>query len=564
VTSALVPLPVVLPLLGSGAALMMSRWPRAQRMVSVVVLVAVVVVAALLLVAADREGPQVVWLGGWRELGIALVADRLAALMLLVSSIVTLAVLVYSIGQGVTDNDREAPVSIYHPTFLTLVAGVSNAFLAGDLFNLFVSFEILLFASYVLLTLGGTPARVRAGTIYVIVNVVSSALFLIAIATAYAALGTLNLAQIGERVPGLDGTTALVLQLLLLTTFSIKAAVFPLSLWLPDSYPTAPAPVTAVFAGLLTKVGVYAIIRTQTLLFPDRPLTDLLLWAALATMLIGILGAIAQSDIKRLLSFTLVSHIGYMVFGIGLATQAGMSGAVFYVAHHITVQTALFLVVGLIENLGGSSALLRLGGLASLYPLIGVLFFVPAMNLAGIPPLSGFIGKVGLLEAGIADGSWLAWLLVAGGTVTSLLTLYAVAKAWALAFWRTPREAHEMALQLGGQRDGDEEHGTAEVSAGGHVHLGATVFAAGDVKEASRAADTEVSDDSEDDLFQLLEREGRRPRPPWAMVLPTAGLVGVSLAITVFAGPLYGFTDRAAEDLVTRTPYLQAVQEAGR
>lgn len=563
-TSALVPLPVVLPLLGSGAALMMSRWPRAQRMVSVVVLVAVVVVAALLLVAADREGPQVVWLGGWRELGIALVADRLAALMLLVSSIVTLAVLVYSIGQGITDNDREAPVSIYHPTFLTLVAGVSNAFLAGDLFNLFVSFEILLFASYVLLTLGGTPARVRAGTIYVVVNVVSSALFLIAIATAYAALGTLNLAQIGERVPGLDATTALVLQLLLLTTFSIKAAVFPLSLWLPDSYPTAPAPVTAVFAGLLTKVGVYAIIRTQTLLFPDRPLTDLLLWAALLTMLVGILGAIAQSDIKRLLSFTLVSHIGYMVFGIGLATQAGMSGAVFYVAHHITVQTALFLVVGLIENLGGSSALLRLGGLAALYPMVGILFFVPAMNLAGIPPLSGFIGKVGLLEAGIADGSPLALLLVAGGTVTSLLTLYAVAKAWALAFWRTPREAHEMALQLGGERDGDEEHGTAEVIGGGHVNLGAVVFAAGDVQEASRAADTEVSDDSDDDLFQLLEREGRRPRPPWAMILPTAGLVGVSLAITVFAGPLYGLTDRAASDLLTRTPYLEAVQEAGR
>jgi multicomponent Na+:H+ antiporter subunit D len=555
---------VVLPLLGSGAALMMSRWPRAQRMVSVVVLAAVVVVAALLLVAADREGPQVVWLGGWRELGIALVADRLAALMLLVSSIVTLAVLVYSIGQGVTDNDREAPVSIYHPTFLTLVAGVSNAFLAGDLFNLFVSFEILLFASYVLLTLGGTPARVRAGTIYVVVNVVSSALFLIAIATAYAALGTLNLAQIGERVPGLDDTTALVLQLLLLTTFSIKAAVFPLSLWLPDSYPTAPAPVTAVFAGLLTKVGVYAIIRTQTLLFPDRPLTDLLLWAALLTMLVGILGAIAQSDIKRLLSFTLVSHIGYMVFGIGLATQAGMSGAVFYVAHHITVQTALFLVVGLIENLGGSSALLRLGGLAALYPMVGILFFVPAMNLAGIPPLSGFIGKVGLLEAGIADGSWLAWLLVAGGTVTSLLTLYAVAKAWALAFWRTPREAHEMALQLGGEREGDEEHGTAEVIGRGHVNLGAVVFAAGDVQEATRAADTEVSDDSDDDLFQLLEREGRRPRPPWAMILPTAGLVGVSLAITVFAGPLYGLTDRAASDLLTRTPYLEAVQEAGR
>jgi multicomponent Na+:H+ antiporter subunit D len=553
----LLPLPVVLPLLGSGAALMLARWPRAQRTVSVVVLSAVVVVAALLLVEADRNGPQVVWLGGWVDLGIALVADRLAALMLLVSAIVTLAVLLYSIGQGITDNDREAPVSIYHPTFLTLVAGVSNAFLAGDLFNLFVSFEILLFASYVLLTLGGTAARVRAGTIYVVVNVVSSTLFLIAIATAYSALGTLNLAQIAARVPGIDAGVALVVQLLLLTTFAIKAAVFPLSLWLPDSYPTAPAPVTAVFAGLLTKVGVYAIIRTQTLLFPDSHLSGLLLWAALLTMVVGILGAIAQSDIKRLLSFTLVSHIGYMVFGVGLASEAGLSGAVFYVAHHITIQTALFLVVGLIEHLAGSSALLKLGGLATVYPLLGVLFFVPAMNLAGIPPLSGFLGKVGLLEAGVADGSWLAWLLVAGGTVTSLLTLYAVAKTWALAFWRSPREAHDTA-QLVARPDSSPD---SDVTAHrGHVHYGPVVFAAGDVREA-----TLVADGPEEDFHQQLEREGGpRPRPPLLMVLPTAGLVAVSLVFTVAAGPIFGYADRAARDLTGRTPYLSAVEEAGR
>jgi multicomponent Na+:H+ antiporter subunit D len=568
--TALVPLPVLLPLLGSGAALMMSRWPRAQRTVSVVVLVAVVAVAAVLLVAADRHGPQVVWLGGWRELGIALVADRLAALMLLVSSVVTLAVLVYSLGQGITDNDREAPVSIYHPTFLTLVAGVSNAFLAGDLFNLFVSFEILLFASYVLLTLGGTTARVRAGTIYVVVNVVSSFLFLIAIATTYAAVGTLNLAQVALRLDDLPSSTSLMIHLLLLVTFAIKAAVFPLSLWLPDSYPTAPAPVTAVFAGLLTKVGVYAIIRTQTLLFPDTPLSGLLMGAALLTMLIGILGAIAQSDIKRLLSFTLVSHIGYMIFGIGLASTAGMSGAVFYVAHHITIQTALFLVVGLIETRAGSTALLRLGGLARLFPLIGVLFFVPAMNLAGIPPMSGFIGKVGLLEAGIADGGWLAWLLVGAGVLTSLLTLYAVAKTWALAFWRTPGEAHQTAELLvkplretdRGDLADDEVHDEAPVTAHrGHVHVGTVVFDEREVREAQRAAD---ADAPERDLQQLLDDDALPTRLSRLMVGSTAGLVGVSLVITLVAGPLYAFTDRAAADLTSRTPYLTAVEEAGR
>ncbi len=570
-SNALVPLPVILPLLGTGATLMLYRWPRAQRVVSTVVLAAVVVVAALLLAAADRDGPQVVWLGGWEGLGIALVADRLAALMLLVSSVVTLAVLLYSIGQGVGDERAGAakgadktPVSIYHPTFLTLVAGVANAFLAGDLFNLFVSFEMLLFASYVLLTLGGTAARVRAGTIYVVVNMVSSMLFLTALATAYAAVGTLNLAQIAERVDDVPPAVALVLQLLLLTTFAIKAAVFPLSLWLPDSYPTAPAPVTAVFAGLLTKVGVYAVIRTQTLLFPESPLTDLLLWAALLTMLVGILGAVAQSDIKRMLSFTLVSHIGYMVLGVGLGTAAGVSGAVFYVAHHITIQTALFLVVGLIERRAGSTALLRLGGLARLAPLLGVLFFVPAMNLAGIPPMSGFLGKVGLLQAGLEQGSALALVVVAGGTLTSLLTLYAVAKTWALAFWRSPEQAHEMARLLSGPDE--REHEDAEpvpamVQHRDHVHVGSVAFGRADLEEARRVADGESS---ERDLHQLLEAGALPSRLPTLMVAATAGLVLASLAITLVAGPLVAYTDRAADDLRSRAPYLTAVDPGSR
>ena len=202
---------------------------------------------------------------------------------------------------------------------------------------------------------------------------------------------------------------------MLLVAFGIKAAVFPLSFWLPDSYPTAPAPVTAVFAGLLTKVGVYAMVRTETLLFPGDTLNTPLMVAALLTMVVGILGALAQSDIKRLLSFTLVSHIGYMVFGLAMSSVAGLGAAVFYVAHHITIQTSLFLVTGLIERRGGSSSMDRLGGLAKLSPLLALLFFVPAMNLAGIPPFSGFLGKLGLLQAGVELGTPLAYALVIGG-----------------------------------------------------------------------------------------------------------------------------------------------------
>ena len=444
-----------------------------------------------------------------------------------------------------------------------LSAGVTNAFLAGDLFNLFVSFEILLFASYVLLTLGGTHARIRAGTIYVVVNMLSSMLFLTSIAAVYAATGTVNLAQLSVRLGELPDSVSLVLQLMLLTTFCIKAAVFPLSLWLPDSYPTAPAPVTAVFAGLLTKVGVYAILRVQSLLFPDSPLTNLLLCAALLTMLVGALGAIAQSDIKRMLSFTLVSHIGYMIFGIGLASVDGFSGAIVYVVHHITIQTSLFLVVGLVERRGGSTSLLKLGGLARFSPLLGVLFFVPAMNLAGIPPMSGFLGKVGLIDAGIQAGTPLAYVLVAAGILTSLLTLYAVAKTWNLAFWRTPEQAHEAALAIPDMSGED-----AAPSLNGpirrhrdHTHTGTTTLTSRDFDEARRILDTD--DDTDQDLYQLIEQAELPTRLPKLMVAATGGLIAASLILTVAAGPLFAYTDRAATDLLDRTAYISSVLPEG-
>jgi multicomponent Na+:H+ antiporter subunit D len=565
-SNALVALPVVLPLFAAGLTLVLVRHPTLQRTVSTVTLTAVVVVAAVLTYQADHSGPQALWVGAWAEpLGIALVADRLSALMTLVSAVVALAVLVYSVGQGLTSDAESAPLSVYHPSFLVLSAGVSNAFLAGDLFNLFVSFEILLFASYVLLTLGGTESRVRAGTIYVVVNLLSSMLFLVAIAAVYAATGSLNLAQLAGRLDELSPSVALVLQLLLLTVFCIKAAVFPLSFWLPDSYPTAPAPVTAVFAGLLTKVGVYAVLRTQSLLFPDSPLTQPLLVAALLTMLVGILGAVAQSDIKRLLSFTLVSHIGYMIFGVGLATEPGFSGAIFYVVHHITIQTTLFLVVGLVEHRAGSTSLLRLGGVARLVPVLGVMFFVPAMNLAGIPPMSGFLGKVGLTDAGIQTGGPLAYTLVAAGMATSLLTLYAVAKSWSLAFWRTPAQAHEMAVAIQAEDDRsaaepDEElvsrhRGRGADGSRSRVRVGPTTFGRREMDEARSILDeTNVRD-----LHQRLEAGDLPTRLPRSMLGATVGLVAVSLLLTVVAGPLFAFTDRAAEDLLERSPYISAV-----
>ncbi|MGY1664663.1 Na+/H+ antiporter subunit D [Geodermatophilus sp. SYSU D00696] len=558
----LAPLPVLLPLLGAAGALLVSGHPTFQRTLSTVVLTAVLGVSVVLLLVADAEGASAVSVGGWPvPLGIVLVVDRLSALMLVVASTVALGVLVFAIGQGAADGQEETPLSIFHPTFLVLVAGVGNAFLAGDLFNLYVGFEILLMASYVLLTLGGTAPRIRGGITYIVVSLTSSLVFLAAIALTYAATGTVNMAQLAVRLGELPEGTQVLLQSMLLIAFGIKAAVFPLSAWLPDSYPTAPAPVTAVFAGLLTKVGVYAIIRTQTLLFPDGALDDLLMWAALATMLIGILGAVAQSDLRRMLSFTLVSHIGYMVFGIALGTAAGLAGAVFYVAHHIAIQTTLFLVAGLVERQGGTTSVNRLGGLARRAPLLAALFFVPAMNLAGIPPLSGFIGKLGLLQAGVAEGSALAFTLVAGGVVTSLLTLLAVARVWTRAFWRPPSQppAEDTAAAAAADATSRRRPGGGAGDDGAASDDGRPRTA---LQDAWRRH-TAVATAAEPDLPPAAGAV-RALRPlPRTMVGATTALVALTVALTGLAGPLYGLADRAAVDLLDRTPYLTSVFGAG-
>ncbi|QSB07111.1 Na+/H+ antiporter subunit D [Natronoglycomyces albus] len=534
----IVPLPVLLPLLGAAVTLMVPRRSHLQRAVSTVVLSATLLAAIILLVYTWTEGPAVVAIGAWAPpVGIVLVADKLAAMMLVVSATMTLCVMLYAIGQGMADGNEGTPLSIYHPTFLVLTAGVTNAFLSGDLFNLYVGFEVLLVASFVLLTLGSTENRIRAGTTYAVVSILSSVVFLVAIGLIYAATGTLNLAQLAHRLDDLPDDLRLLLQIMLLLGFGIKAAVFPLSAWLPDSYPTAPAPVTAVFAGLLTKIGVYAIIRTDTLLFPDDRAVNYLMVAAGLTMVVGIMGAVAQTDIKRLLSFTLISHIGYMIFGVALATVAGLSGAIFYALHHITIQTTLFLGAGLIERRGGSTNLERLGGLARLSPVLAILFFVPALNLAGIPPFSGFLGKVGLMQAGVDVGTPLAYALVGSGALVSLLTLYAIARVWNLAFWRSP---HPDMLLVG------------DIDRAG-VAIRVREAAQPSVTSAAPSAATATKADP------AIQGVPSGVILPKLMVIPTLILVAFSLALTIFAGPLFELTTESATDLLERTPYIEAV-----
>ncbi|WP_415043642.1 Na+/H+ antiporter subunit D [Gordonia sp. (in: high G+C Gram-positive bacteria)] len=531
-------MPTLVPLIGAAITLVAARSPRLQRAITVLAITTALGASLLMLFGVSKHGTQAIAIGGWSAdvdggrhkrlgpLGITLVVDHLSAMMLVVSATVLLAVILYAIGQGLRDGTEAQPVSIFQPTYLILCAGVCNAFLAGDLFNLYVSFEVLLTASYVLLTVGASVDRVRAGAMYVMVSMVSSLIFLVGIAFAYATTGTLNLAEMSLRLNSPEmlahnSGTRNALFAVLLVAFGIKAAVFPLSTWLPDSYPTAPAPVTAVFAGLLTKVGVYAIIRAHTLLFPGGSMDSVLMIAGLLTMLVGIAGAIAQSDIKRLLSFTLVSHIGYMIFGIALSSKIGMAAAIYYVAHHILVQTTLFLVVGLIERQAGSSSLRRLGGLIGT-PLLAVLYLIPALNLGGIPPFSGFIGKVALLQAGAVDGSVLAWTLVIGGLVTSLLTLYVVARIWTKAFWRARADAPE-----------------------------------GDLSDERPSA---LMDESTDIAYS--DRDDVGSMPP-GMVIPTVAMVLVGLAMTIWAGPIMNYADRAAADVVDPRIYVHAVTDIG-
>lgn len=515
----LVPLVVLLPLLGASAALAASRSRRIQPVIGLATLgLMLLVSSALLAIAHLGDRTLVVQAADWvAPFGISLVVDRLSAMLLVVTTVVLAAVMLFSIGQGMSDGDEETPTTIFVPTYLVLAAGVCNSFIAGDLFNLFVGFEILLVASFVLITLGGTASRIRSGVTYIIVNLVSSLVFLACVGFVYAAVGTVNMAELAVRMAQLPQETQLVLHLSLLIAFGIKAALFPLSFWLPDSYPTAPAPVTAVFAGLLTKVGVYAILRTESLLFFSNQLTTLLLAVSILTMLIGILGAVAQAGIRRMLSFTLVSHIGYMIFGIALGTVAGWGATVYYIVHHIIVQTTLFLVTGLVERISGTSSITHLAGMLKRSPFVAALFFVPMLNLGGLPPFSGFIGKIGLFTAGAEQGSWLAYAGIVAGVVTSLLTLYALLRVWNLGFWRKEEELADFRSPL-----------------------------------------TENVHDTPESAVVTESRQSSR-----LMTGATTAMVIVSVLLTVFAGPVYEIADRAAQTLFDPEAYATSVRDAG-
>ena len=334
----------------------------------------------------------------------------------------------------------------YFPLFHILVMGVCGAFLTGDVFNLFVWFEVMLIASFVLLAMGGERLQMAGAIKYVAINLISSAVFLVAVGILYAVCHSLSMAELPARLAIIaDSNPSLVVAMaaLFAVSFAIKAGLFPVFSWLPASYHTPPAAVAAVFAGLLTKVGVYAFLRMFASVFPPLdPVFAAILVVAGATMLAGVLGAVGQGDVRRILGFHIISQIGYIVLGVGLVgaadpqvRQFAVTAAVFYTIHHILVKTNLYFVAGAIETLAGTGRLTRLGRLAQHAPLLAVLFLIPALSLAGIPPLSGFWAKLATLKAVLAAGYP---LLAAAALVAGLLTLVSMMKIWNSAFWQAP------------------------------------------------------------------------------------------------------------------------------
>jgi multicomponent Na+:H+ antiporter subunit D len=437
-----VALPVVIPLLSGALSLLVWRSHSLQRAVAVVGTGALLASAVFLMWRVGIDGIQVAEAGGWpAPFGIVLVADWLASLMVLLTGITGFAAACFSL----PTTTRRMEHAGYYALLHVLLAGVVGAFLTGDVFNLFVWFEIMLLASFALLAMGGERAQMAGALKYVVLNLISSALFLTAIGLLYGLVGTLNMADLAVKVAQLESPERItVVATLFMISFGIKAAAFPLFFWLPASYHTPPVAVSALFAGLLTKVGVYALYRFFTLIFTsDVAFThEILKWVAVATMLSGVLGAAAQFEFRRILSFHIVSQIGYMILGLALYTPLAIAGGVFYLAHHIIVKANLFFISGATYHLRGSHDLARLGGLWKSHPWLGILFLIPALSLAGLPPLSGFWAKFIVIKASIELDEW---LVVFVALLTGLLTLYSMMKIWMEAFWKpTPAETAEL------------------------------------------------------------------------------------------------------------------------
>lgn len=434
-SSSLLLWPFLLPL--GAAALCAVFWASSgvQGWIATLGLAAMLVASLLLLRQVHQEGTQAIQFGSWMPpFGVSFVADPFSAAMVVISSLLALAAAIFGL-VDLTDTQKRAG---FYPLFMGLMVGVNGAFLTGDIFNLYVWFEVMLITALGLIALDRSKSQLDGALKYAVLNLFSTLLFLIAIGLLYGVTGTLNMADLSVVLEVTDLSPALLISgLLFLTGFGIKAGFFPMFFWLPASYHTASIVVSAVFAGLLTKVGVYAAFRVFTLLFDvnNAGIREMVAIFAAGTMLFGVFGAAIQWDVRRILSFHIISQIGYIIMGLAIATPAAMAGAIFYIIHHIIVKANLFLLAGAIYRQTGTYDLRQAGGLMKRSPWLAVLFLIPALSLAGIPPLSGFWAKFMVIDASFRHGA--GWL---GGVAlfVGLLTVFSMSKIWMEAFWKDP------------------------------------------------------------------------------------------------------------------------------
>lgn len=420
------------------AIILLAAWSNIgfQKVFSIIGNVLSVGLAAYVFSFIWNNGTHTIQSGDWvAPFGITFVADTFAVTLVLLTSIAGLAVSIFSAGSVLKDRLKFGYFPIYH--FLLL--GLNGAFLTGDIFNLYVWFEIIIISSFVLITIGGEKAQLEGAVKYFTLNILASIIFLTAIAVLYGLTGSLNMADLAGKVAAVENRGLVeITGILFLIGFGIKAGVFPLYFWLPASYHTPPFAVSAIFGGLLTKVGVYALIRVFTLIFTDTPfIENILIIVAILTLISGGIGALVQNNMRKVFSYLIICHIGYMIAGLGMFTEVAIAGAIFYLIHDIIVKTNLFMLSGVVYRIKGTNSMRHLGDIYAKWPKISLLLFIPLFSLVGIPPLSGFWPKINLIKAGFFEENYVT---VGAIIFASFITLVIIARMWAEVFWKNGEE----------------------------------------------------------------------------------------------------------------------------
>jgi len=425
--------PVLIPLTAAILSLLLKNKPTLRNVVVVLANVLIIWFSWRLFQLVKIEGIQHYRFGGWiPPFGIVFTLDLFGSMMVLIGAGISTCAMIYAFGYIPEDKLRE----VFIPLFFFLWAAINGAFSTGDIFNLFVFFEVMLMSTYCLLAFMGEEKQLEATMKMMTMNVIGSTFLLTAIAILYASLGTLNMADIAEKAAlhMHDAPILYASAMLFLVVFGMKAAMVPLHYWLPDAHSAAPTPISAMLSGLLIKVGIYGIVRLFTLLFvPMRgDFQPLLVALACITMLFGAVGAVAQWDIKRLLAYSSISQVGYILLGISFFTIQGLSAALFYIINHAIIKSGLFLTAGILKHTKGSLDMRKHGGLLKQHPVTAGLMLVLAFALAGIPPFNGFFSKYMVIRAAF-DGHfyWSAGIAL----VVSVITLFYISRAWQRICW---------------------------------------------------------------------------------------------------------------------------------